>query len=91
MELSTTLLLISIGVATANLIFGLIRTYYAKYAKKTYEGSVKYWRSWKERKYDIAIEVLKEIGIDSPAEFKELMEKIKLTGRRRKDLGRRRV
>ena len=69
-----TLGLVILGVSLANLIFGLVRTYYARYAKKTYKGSVNYWASWQKRKFDVAVEVLKEMGIESKDDFKKLLE-----------------
>jgi len=76
-EIYLILLLISIAIAGSNLFFGLIRTYYAKYAKRTYQGSVDYWTSWERRKFDVAAQVLKEMGIESPQDMKKLMKAIK--------------
>lgn len=69
--------LLVILISAANCAFGLIRTYYAIYAKKTYKGSVRYWESWNKRKYDVAAQALKEIGIDSPEEMRKLITLIK--------------
>lgn len=80
------LLIISISVASANLFFGLIRTYYARYSKKTYDGSVKYWESWQKRKFDVAVQVLKEIGIETPEDLKKLSRKLKKESKKSRNL-----
>lgn len=64
-------------ISALNLAFGLLRTYYARYAKKTYQGSVEYWGSWEKRKYDVAAQVLREMGIESPDDMKKLVKKFK--------------
>jgi len=77
MSLQLTLILLTLVVAIVNVVMGLIRTYYAKYAKKTYVGSADYWASWQKRKYDVAAQVLKEMGLDSPADLKKIIKTIK--------------
>ncbi len=68
-------LYLAVIIAAMNLIFGLVRTYYARFSKKTFQGSVDYWTSWEKRKYDVAAQVLKEMGMDSPEDMKKLMRK----------------
>lgn len=77
MDFTFWFLIFAILIPTANLIAGLIRTYYAIYTKKTYLGSVKYWSSWKERKYDVAQQVLEELGIDTLEDLEKLKETLK--------------
>jgi len=79
------LLLIPMIITTIDLVTGIIRTYYARYAKLTYEGSVKYWDSWKERKYDVARQVLEELGIDSPEDLEKLLKKYKRKRRKKRE------
>lgn len=74
MDMNTILILIGVIVATGNFAFALLRTYYAK---KTYLGSVEYWTSWEKRKYDVAAQVLKEMGVDSPDDMRKLIQVIK--------------
>jgi len=76
MDGNTILILLGVVVATANFVFALLRTYYAKYSKRTYEGSVEYWSSWEKRKYDVAAQVLREMGVDSPEDLKKIIEKL---------------
>jgi len=69
-------ILAAVIISLVNLLLGLLRTYYAKYTKRTYQGSVNYWSSWQKRKFDVAAEVLKEMGIESPEDMRKLMKKI---------------
>lgn len=70
------LLVLNIALTLVNLFFALVRTYYARYAKKTYDGSVEYWSSWEKRKFQVAVEVLKELGVDDPEKaLKDLRKK----------------
>lgn len=84
MDFYYTLLIATLTVSFINMAFGLIRTYYARYAKATYKGSVDYWNSWQKRKYDVAVEVLKEMGLDSPEDIKKLMKRLKKEKPKRK-------
>lgn len=77
MSLEVTLIILTLVIAAINMIMGLVRTYYAKYAKKTYVGSADYWASWQKRKYDVAAQVLKEMGLDSPADLRKIIRTIK--------------
>lgn len=79
------LVMVAIGVSIVNLFFALIRTYYAKFTKKTYHGSADYWASWEKRKFDVAEQVLKEMGIDSPEDLKKLVKKFNKKKSKRKN------
>jgi len=78
------LLIVSVIIAAANLLIATLRTYYAKYTKKTYQGSAEYWASWEKRKFDVAEQVLKEMGIESPEDLKKLIKKLERKRRKRK-------
>jgi len=53
-----TLLICTLVVATLNFIFALVRTYLNW---RTLKESREYWRSWKERRQDVAREVLVQL------------------------------
>jgi len=75
MNVESIVLWAAVIVSIANLVFSLWRTYYARYAKKTYQGSVDYWASWQNRKFDVAAEILKEM-VDSPKDVKKILRKL---------------
>ena len=83
--LNSFLLIIAIIISTINMLSALIRTYYAIFTKKTYRGSVRYWNSWRERKIDVARQVLEEMEITDQEDLKkvlQLLEKRKKSTRR---------
>lgn len=68
------LLVATLVVALVDVALGIARLYYSRYNKKTWEGSVEYWTSWEKRKFDVAAQVLKEMGIESPEDLKKLSQ-----------------
>jgi len=82
-------MVINVICTVLNFLFALVRTYYAKYAEKTYEGSVKYWNSWEKRRKDVLRDLLVEIEAESPEELKAFLQDYRKKKKKRKKKRRR--
>jgi len=65
---------VNVGLVIINSYWAWKRTCYNR---DTLQESREYWASWGKRKMDIATQVMREMGFESPEEFEKFIKKIK--------------